>query len=240
VEPTGINQLYRASFTKLSVTNHRMHFVSAVLDCSSRYLLVLRVSSWTTTQDMTTGLDSALREARKVSVLGKGGVITLVTDGGPRVTPSVFSDCISGMPFHHVPCTTRPFRPLGMVKRLIGSLKDEEMNLQEYRDPVEAQLSLERFRCTYNFVRPRQVLRYRVPALVLREVRRFGLSDRSNPPVTTASRPPIVGISEQSVVFSNEIRLSTQGNPKVVVTCDIHRAPIGLVILMILNRTSSA
>jgi transposase InsO family protein len=51
-----------------------------------------------------------------------------------------------------------------MVKRLIWALKDEEMNLREYRDPVEAQLSLERFRHTYNFVRPHQALRYRVPA----------------------------------------------------------------------------
>jgi transposase InsO family protein len=45
VVSTGINQLYQAGFTKLRVTNHRMHFVLAVLDCFSRYLLVLRVSS---------------------------------------------------------------------------------------------------------------------------------------------------------------------------------------------------
>jgi putative transposase len=164
VEPTGISQLYQASFTELSIANHPMHFVLAVMDCFSRYLLVLRVSPSTTTQDLTQGLDEALREARKVSELRKGGVITLVTDGGPRVTTSVFSDYISGTPFHHVACTTRPFRSLGKVKRLIGSLKDEEMNLREYRDPVEAQLSLERFRYTYNFVRPHQALRYRVPA----------------------------------------------------------------------------
>jgi len=163
-EPTGINQLYQASFTELRITNHPLHFVLAVMDCFSRYLLVLRVSSATTTQDLTKGLDEALREAQKVSGLAKDGVITLVTDGGPRITASKFSDYISGKPFHHVPCAIRPFRSLGMVKRLIWALKDEEINLQEYRDPVEAQLSLERFRCTYNFVRPHQALRYRVPA----------------------------------------------------------------------------
>jgi putative transposase len=164
VQPTGINQLYQASFTELRITNHPMHFVLAVMDCFSRYLLVLRISSSTTTQDLINGLDEALREARKVSELTRDSVITLVTDGGPRVTASEFSDYILGKPFHYVPCTTRPFRSLGMVKRLIWALKDEEMNLREYRDSVGAQLSLTRFRRTYNFERPHQALRYRVPA----------------------------------------------------------------------------
>lgn len=164
VKPTGINQLYQASFTELRITSHRMHFVLAVMDCFSRYLLVLRVSSSNTTQDLTNGLNAALREARQMSELGKDGAIILVTDGGPRVTASEFSDYISRTPFHHISCTTRPFRSLGMVKRLIWALKDEETNLWDYTDPVEAQLSLERFRRTYNFARPHQALRYRVPA----------------------------------------------------------------------------
>jgi putative transposase len=164
MKPTGINQLYQASFTELRIPSHPIHFALAVMDCFSRYLLVLQVSSSNTTQDLTTGLDAALREARKVSELDKNGVITLVTDGGPRVTASEFSDYISSTPFRHISCTSRPFRSLGMVKRLIWALKDEETNLSEYRDPVEAQFSLERFRRTYNFVRPHQALGYRVPA----------------------------------------------------------------------------
>ncbi|MGB9243851.1 MAG: DDE-type integrase/transposase/recombinase [Candidatus Acidiferrales bacterium] len=164
MKPTGINQLYQASFTQLRISSHPIHFVLAVMDCFSRYLLVLRVSSSNTTQDLATGLDAALREARQVSELGNDDVITLVTDGGPRVTASEFSDYISSTHFNHISCTTRPFRSLGMVKRLIWALKDEETNLWEYRDPVEAQLSLERFRRTYNFVRPHQALRYQVPA----------------------------------------------------------------------------
>lgn len=164
MKPAGSNQLYQAGFTKLRVTNHRMHFVLAVLDCFSRYLLVLRVSSTTTTQDLTKGLDRALTEARKVSELDKDRVITLVTDGGSTVTTPEFSDYISRTPFRHVSCTTRPFRSLGMVKRMFWTLKDEEFSQGEYRDPIEAQLSVERFRHIYNFERPHQALRYRVPA----------------------------------------------------------------------------
>lgn len=164
VEPTGINQLYQAGFTILPIANHRMHFVFAVLDCFSRYLLVLRVSLTTTTQDLTRGLDEVLREARRVSEFGKDQVIILATDNGPTFTAPEFLDYISGTPFRHVPCTTRPFRALAMIKRLFWTLKDEETNLWEYRSPVEAQFSLERFRRTYNFERPHQALRYRVPA----------------------------------------------------------------------------
>jgi hypothetical protein len=75
-----------------------------------------------------------------------------------------FRQYISQTPFSHVPNTARPFRSLGMVRRLAWTLQDEEFNLHEYPDPIESQLSLERFRYTYNFVRPHQALRYRVPA----------------------------------------------------------------------------
>jgi transposase InsO family protein len=65
--------------------------------------------------------------------------------------------------FRHVPCTVRPFQSLGMIKRALWTLKDEEMSLREYRDPIEAQFWLEHFRHTYNFKRPHQALRYRFP-----------------------------------------------------------------------------
>ena len=160
---TGINQLYQAGFTKLPTANHRMHFVLAVLDCFSRYLLVLRVSPTCSIQDLTQGLDEALKEARKVSKLGKDRLITLVTDSGPTVAAPAFSDYISSTPFHRAPCATRPFRSLGMIKRLMWTVKDEEISMRKYRNPIEAQFLLERFRCIYNFERPHQALRYRYP-----------------------------------------------------------------------------
>jgi putative transposase len=164
VGPTGINQLYQAGFTKLPITNHGTHFVFAVLDCFSRYLLVLRVSPTAKTQDLTQGLDEALREARKVSELGKDRVITLASDNGPIFSATGFSDYISGTPFRHLARTTRPFRSLGMIKRLMWTLKDEEISIRKYRNPIEAQFFLERFRRIYNFERPHQALRYRFPA----------------------------------------------------------------------------
>jgi transposase InsO family protein len=211
VKPTQINQVYQASFAELRIRNHPMHFVLAVMDCFSRYLLVLRISSSNLTEDLTTGLDVALREARRVSGLSQDGVITLLTDGGPRVTAAKFSDYISSTPFNHVPCTSRPFRALGMVKRLIWALKDEEMNLREYRDPVEAQLSLERFRHTYNSCdRTRHyVIGFRqtcsARSLPIRPEHRITILGTPHP------TPPI-GTSEESALFSHRKRLDIREN----------------------------
>ena len=55
----------------------------------------------------------------------------------------------------------------GPNRRLIWTIKDEETSLHSYRDPSEAQNSLEQFRRTYNFERPHQALGYRVPADLL-------------------------------------------------------------------------
>jgi putative transposase len=164
VKPTGINQVYQAGFTKLPIVGHGTQFVLSVLDCFSRYVLVLRVSAAAETHDLIDGLDHALMEAQRVSEFSNDGAITLVTDGGPIFRSPEFRQYISQTPFSHVPNTARPFRSLGMVRRLAWTLQDEEFNLHEYPDPIESQLSLERFRYTYNFVRPHQALRYRVPA----------------------------------------------------------------------------
>ena len=162
-EPTGTNQLYQAGFTKVPVGDHRTHFVFAVMDCFSRYLLALRVSAAATPQDLIGGLDAALHEARKMSDLHGDQVTTLVTDSGPTFTAPDFLSYLSRTPFRHVPSTGRPFQSLGMIRRVFWTLRDEEIETTHYRDPVEAQLSMNRFRHIYNFERPHQALGYRFP-----------------------------------------------------------------------------
>lgn len=164
VKATEINQVYQAGFSKLPIAGHRMHLVFAVLDSFSRYVLVLHVSAAATTQAAIYGLNQALLEARRVSGFERNRTVALLTDAGPNFKSSEFLDYLSGTPFKHVPSTNRPFQSLGMLRRLAWTLQDEEFSLHEYADPVDAQLSLERFRYTYNFTRPHQALRYRVPA----------------------------------------------------------------------------
>jgi len=144
VKPTEINELYQAALMQLPIANYRRHFVMAVLDCFSRYLLVLRVSPMATIPDLIKGLDQALEEARRESDLPKDRAITLVTDTGPRLDTPAFSDYVAGSPFRFGPSELRTFRSLGSIRRLLWTLKDEEISLNIYRNPDEAQRSLER------------------------------------------------------------------------------------------------
>jgi transposase InsO family protein len=164
VKPRQINELYQAAFAGLPIPGHRVHHMLAVLDCFSRYLLALRVCSAPTAQALIEGLETALHETRTTSQLAEDRQISLVVDCGPAIRPSEISNCISRMPFLLISPTTRTFQSLGMIRRLIWTVKDEEISLHLYSDPSEAQYSLERFRHTYNFERPHQALGYCVPA----------------------------------------------------------------------------
>lgn len=164
MKPTQVSELYQAAFTELPIPGHRMHFMLAVLDCFSRYLLVLRVCAEPTAEAMVEGLKEALNEARTMSRLGKNCLISLVADCGSSIAPAELSKYISGMPFLLNRPTNRTFQSLAMVRRLTWTVTDEEISLHSYRDPSDAQRSLERFRRTYNFERPHQAIGYRVPA----------------------------------------------------------------------------
>jgi putative transposase len=174
VKPKRINELYQAAFTTLPIAGHRPHFVMAVLDCFSRYLLVLQVSPTATVPDLIKGLNQALEEARLVSDLPKDQAIKLVTDTKPKLDTQVFSDYLAGSPFRLAPPEPRTFRSLGSIRRLLWTLKDEETGLNLYLHPDEAQRSLTLFRHIYNFDRPHQALGYKVPATLFCRKPGFG------------------------------------------------------------------
>ena len=163
MKPTGINQLYQAAFTELPIANHRPHVAMAVLDCFSRYLLVLRVSVAPTIADLMKGLDEALAEARRVSEIPAGRTSALLTDRDPQVLTQL-SAYLGESPLRSLSPHDRTFRSLGMVRSFMRALKDEEVGLHVYRSFPEAQRSLELFRHSYNFERPRQALAYKYPA----------------------------------------------------------------------------
>ena len=105
-----------------------------------------------------------MKRPRLVSDLPTDRAITLVADAGPRPDAQVFSDYIAGSPFRLCQAEPRTFHSLGSIRRLLWTLKDEEIGVNLYRNPDEAQRSLELFRRTYNFERPHQALKYKVPA----------------------------------------------------------------------------
>ena len=163
VKPTGINQLWQADFTQLHIPGWRVHFLFLVMDYFSRYLLVLRLFPTMAAQTLIDGLDQALEEAQSISGYRGDNIITLVTDNGPAMVARKFAQYIEMSPFYHIRGRSHHPQTLGMVERTIRSIKEEEIYIHDYRDPLDAQDYLNRYRYNFNHERPHQSLDYRVP-----------------------------------------------------------------------------
>jgi putative transposase len=163
VKPDGINQLYQSDFTQLHIPGYRVQYILLVMDYFSRYLLTLKLYPAMTADVFIDGLERALEEAMKLSTLDLGQVITLVTDNGPAMIAKKTARYVEMSPFYHVRGRSHHPQTQGMVERLIRTIKEEEIYLNEYRDPLDAQQKLEKFRFDYNHVRPHQSLKYKTP-----------------------------------------------------------------------------
>jgi putative transposase len=163
VKPDGINQLYQSDFTQLHIPGYRVQYILLVMDYFSRYLLTLKLYPAMTADVFIDGLERALEEAMKLSTFDLGQVITLVTDNGPAMIAKKTARYVEMSPFYHVRGRSHHPQTQGMVERLIRTIKEEEIYLNEYRDPLDAQQKLEKFRLDYNHVRPHQSLKYKTP-----------------------------------------------------------------------------
>lgn len=175
VKPDAINQLWQADFTQLHIPGWRVHFLLLVMDYFSRYLLVLRLFPTMAAESLMEGLDQALREACLVSGYQGGNIITLVTDNGPAMMAKKFVQYIEMSPFYHIRGKSHHPQTLGMVERTIRSIKEEEIYIHDYRDPLEAQIYLDRYRYNFNHERHHQALNYQVPI----EIYSFGAENES-------------------------------------------------------------
>jgi len=166
VKPDGINQLYQADFTQLHIPGFRVHYILLVMDYFSRYLLTLKLYPSMTADVFIDGLENALEEAMKFSSITMKQIITLVTDNGPAMTARQTARYIEMSPFYHVRGRSHHPQTQGMVERLIRTIKEEEIYLNDYLDPLDAQQKLEKFRQDYNHERPHQALKYKTPYMV--------------------------------------------------------------------------
>jgi putative transposase len=163
VKPDGINRLYQSDFTQLHIPGYSVQYILLVMDYFSRYLLTLKLYPAMTADVLIDGLEAAIEEAMKLSTLDLGQIITLVTDNGPAMIAKKTAQYIEMSPFYHIRGRSHHPQTQGMVKRLIRTIKEEEIYLNEYRDPLDAQQKLEKFRLDYNHVRPHQALKYKTP-----------------------------------------------------------------------------
>jgi len=166
VKPDSINQLYQADFTQLHIPGFRVQYVLLVMDYFSRYLLTLKLYPSMTADVFIDGLENALEEAMKLSSINMQQIITLVTDNGPAMIARKTAQYIEMSPFYHIRGRSHHPQTQGMVERLIRTIKEEEIYLHDYLDPLDAQQQLDKFRQDYNHVRPHQALKYKTPYMV--------------------------------------------------------------------------
>jgi len=166
VKPDGINQLYQSDFTQLHIPGFRVQYILLVMDYFSRYLLTLKLYPSTTAGVFVDGLENALEEAMRLSSITMNQIITLVTDNGPAMIARKTAQYIGMSPFYHIRGRSHHPQTQGMVERLIRTIKEEEIYLNDYLDPLDAQQKLEKFRQDYNHERPHQALKYKTPYMV--------------------------------------------------------------------------
>jgi len=172
VKPDGINQLYQADFTQLNIPGYPVQYLLLVMDYFSRYLLILKLCPSMTAEVLIDGLEDALEEAMSMTSLKSDQVITLVTDNGPAMTARRTARYIEMSPFYHIRGRSHHPQTTGMVERLIRTIKEEEIYINDYLDPLDAQVKLDKFRFAYNQVRPHQALNYKTPFEVYTHVTR--------------------------------------------------------------------
>lgn len=163
MKPDGVNQLYQADFTQLNIPGYPVQYLFLVMDYFSRYLLTLKLYPNMTAEVLIDGLEDALEEAMKTTFLKTGQIITLVTDNGPAMLARQTAQYIEMSPYYHIRGRSHHPQTTGMVERLIRTIKEEEIYVNDYLDPLDAQRKLDKWRYTYNHERPHQALGYKTP-----------------------------------------------------------------------------
>jgi len=163
VKPSGPNQLFQADFTSVNIPGYSLQPLLLIMDYYSRYILVLKICPDMSADSLIGGLEDALEEAMKLTTLTPEQVITLVTDNGPEMTARQTARYLEMSPYFHIRGRSHHPQTTGMVERLIRTIKEDEIYLHDYLDPLDAQSHLDLFRQDYNLVRPHQALKYRVP-----------------------------------------------------------------------------
>ena len=163
-KPDGPNQLWQLDITYLWIELYGFHYAITVIDYFSRYVLVTLFSESHTTQDVLRALEKAIKIHGSLPEK-----ITLVTDNGPQMTSKGFLEHLrkSGH-FKHIRISYRHPTSIGLIERFHRTLKEEEVWVKGYRDPIEARRRIAHFIKEYNYQRPHQSLGHATPWEVYR------------------------------------------------------------------------
>jgi putative transposase len=148
------------------------YYTVNVIDYFSRYILVSDFQIKTSGELLIEITEKALPEGKRLGLQVPAEVV-VVTDNGPQMISNAFKGFVKLQtnPFAHVRTAIRHPETIGCIERWRQSLKYEEILANDYADPIEAKLSIQKYREFYNKERIHQAIDYKTPyEVVLEEV----------------------------------------------------------------------
>jgi putative transposase len=197
VDPTGSNQVWQLDFTEFETTTGGTWRLAGCRDYWSKYELGWHLSPTANQHDAIAAVELALAEAerlagrplRELAEPDTDGnllpLITIVTDNGGPFRSFRFEAFIATHPeLRHVRTRVKSPGQNGSRERGFGTLKYEQLFLEEIDDVLDLALHAERYRVDYNTIRPHEALAWNRPHDV-----HLGLAD---PRVPNFPKPEIL------------------------------------------------
>ena len=154
--PRRPNDLWQTDVTYIHIPGHGWWYAVTVIDYFSRYLLACHLTTSYSAMECNKAMEKAVAEAERIH--GKMDQRPfLVTDNGSSFLAKRFQEFIADG-FQHVRIQYRTPTQLGLLERFHKTLKHEEVYWHLYENPGHCRESLEKYRTTYNTVRPHWAL----------------------------------------------------------------------------------
>ena len=178
-EPPGRrNRVWQTDFTEFETTAHGTWRIAGVVDYFTKVCLAAPVSGTQTARDAIEAVKAAIEAAEALlggslladcldPVTGEIHPVTIVSDNGPAYKSTDFLRFIAShselehvRTRHHAPQTN------GVIERFNQSLKYEHLYREEIADAQALVEQVERFRQSYNRIRPHEALGFLPPMVV--------------------------------------------------------------------------
>jgi putative transposase len=170
------NRRWATDMTTVQTSEHGTVAVIPVIDCGCRTVLALVVTKSQEAPAVLDAVGQALEAEFDNPALVPDG-LELRTDHGPQYTGA---DCEALCRRWHLDHTFAPVgRPTGnaVAERLMRTMKEECLWLQDWRDTDHLRAALEAWRHRYNAERPHQALDWQTPDE--RRAERLGVPERA-------------------------------------------------------------
>jgi transposase InsO family protein len=176
--PTRRNRVWQTDFSEFETAGSGKWELSGVVDYVAKVCLACPVNPTETAKDAIAAILAAIAEAEALigtsmevectnPETGETEPLVIVSDNGPAYKSDAFARFIGSRPWlAHVRTRYRSPQTNGVIERFYGSVKYEHLYRQEVPSGVALAAECEKYRRTYNEIRPHEHLGFVTPMQV--------------------------------------------------------------------------